>query len=228
MLNDKTLIRDHGSVMSIDIDLDERTEILAEITRRITDLNEESLVRLSEFISFLKWQEEQWRSPTLGELEGSQPQVIWRFDMVEQFAHARQASTQAPAGMEIKVGPASSGGELRPAIWEHPPVAGAAVIEYQFTVPMAVERLRFRASVGVRDGSLITDNNPVAFRLYVNGHKLWSTLKASCRWDPVEIVLPSLAGREVTVQLVTDGLGDARWNWAVWGDPQVVGYASAT
>lgn len=213
--------------MSIDYEADGRTEILAEITRRVSDLNEESLVRLSEFISFLKWQEEQWRSPTLEELGGNQPQVIWRFDMVEQFANARQASTQAPAGMEIKMGTASSGGDLRPAIWEHPPVTGAAVIEYQFTVPIAVERLRFRGSVGVRDGALITDNNPVAFRLYVNGRKLWSTLKSSCRWDAVEIALPSLAGREVTVQLVTDGLGDARWNWAVWGEPQVVGYASA-
>ena len=214
--------------MSTGDELDGFAEILAEITRRISDLNEESLVRLSEFVSFLKWQEEQWRSPTLEELDGSQPQVVWRFDLVEQFASARQASTQAPAGMEIKIGPASSGGELRPAIWEHPPVAGAAVVEYQFTVPMAVERLHFRGSVGVRDGALISDNNPVAFRLVINGHKLWSTLKASCRWDPVEVVLPSLAGREVTVQLVTDGLGAARWNWAVWGDPQVVGFASAT
>lgn len=213
--------------MSTDNEFDERDEILAEITRRISDLNEESLVRLSEFVSFLKWQEEQWRSPTLEEMKGGQPQVIWRYDLLEQFESARQASTQSPAGMEIKLGPASSGGELRPAIWEHPPVAGAAVIEYQFRVPMAVERLIFRGSVGVRDGALISDDNPVAFRLIVDGRKLWSTLKSSCHWDPVETALPSLAGREVTVQLVTDGLGDARWNWAVWGDPQVVGYASA-
>jgi hypothetical protein len=35
--------------------------------------------------------------------------------------------------------------------------------------------------------------------------------------------LPTLAGQPVTIQLVTDGLGDARWNWAVWGTPLLIG-----
>jgi hypothetical protein len=26
------------------------------------------------------------------------------------------------------------------------------------------------------------------------------------------------------VQFATDGLGDNRWNWAVWAEPQLLGY----
>jgi hypothetical protein len=92
-------------------------------------------------------------------------------------------------------------------------------------VPATAERLRFRAKVGIRNGSLIAEmpDNYVAFRFFVNGHRLWSTTKNTTTWDDVSVDLPTLAGEYATIQLVTDGLGDSRWNWAVWGTPLLIG-----
>ena len=41
---------------------DSRQESIDAILRRISDLNEQSLTQLSQYISYLKWQEELWHS----------------------------------------------------------------------------------------------------------------------------------------------------------------------
>jgi len=57
--------------------------------RRIADLSDESLILLSQYISFLKWQEEQWHSPEVWEdVKGDE--VAWIYDLIEHFAGARQ------------------------------------------------------------------------------------------------------------------------------------------
>ena len=87
--------------------------------------------------------------------------------------------------------------EQRLSIWQHPPTAGASVVQYQFMVPADGARLRFRAKVGIRNGSLIAESpdNYVAFRFYVNGVRLWSTTKNTTTWDDVSVDLPTLAGQ---------------------------------
>lgn len=199
-----------------------RQDEIEAIFRRIADLSEESLTQLSQFISFLKWQEEQWHSPSAWEPEGGL-RPVWVYDLIEHFGEARQAATHDPAGMEIKVAPASCGGLVRQAIWQHPPAVGVSVLEYQFVVPHDVDVLKMRFAAGVRDGALLSPDNQVAFRVRVNGRILWSHLKGEVGWDSFVLDLPSLAGHEAVVQLITDPLGNSRWNWAVWGEPQIVG-----
>ncbi len=207
-------------------DLDSRQATLDALIRRIQDLSEESLLQLSQFIGYLKWQEELWHSL----LEEPQAEVqegwhlTWKFDLLEHFPQARIASTREPDLMEVKVGVATCGMIRRPALWQHPPVHGSAVVEYQIPVPPQVDRLRMRFAVGIRDGALMEGDNVCAFRIYVNGLRLWSTTKQSHPWERHEIDLPNLAGQEAVVQLMTDGLGDPRWNWAVWAEPQLLGY----
>ena len=192
------------------------------LLRRIADLSDESLILLSQYISFLKWQEEQWHSPEEWEDVGDN-EVAWIYDLIEHFSQARQAATIDPRGMEIKVAPASCEGVIRPAIWQHPPVKGEAVLEYQIQTPMDVDVLKMQFSAGVRDGALLSDDNQVAFRVRVNGRLLWTHLKDKATWDDFVIDLPSLAGQTMVVQLITDALGNSRWNWAVWGEPRVIG-----
>ena len=215
------------------------TDLYDSIVRRIADLSEESLLQLSHYISFLKWQEEQWREWEEDELlldataeagaieSGQSPQqrARWVYDFIEHFEQATVTATDAVSGMEVRVGPAICGLEQRLAIWQHPPARGASVSQYQLDVPSNVERLRLRTKVGIRNGSLIeqSPDNFVAFRILVNGLRLWSTTKNSTSWDDVAVELPSLAGEFITLQFVTDGLGDSRWNWAVWGTPLLVG-----
>jgi len=194
------------------------------ITRRIADLSEESLMQLSQYISYLKWQEEQWHSPQVWE-EDAGFETVWLYDLIEHFHEARQAATIDPAGMEIKLGPASCGGVVRQAIWQHPPARGVSVLEYEIEVPAEVDLLKLRFAAGVRDGALLTPDNQVAFRVRVNSLPLWSHLKGETGWDTFTIELPSLAGQSMVLQLITDPLGNSRWNWAVWGEPQLIGLA---
>lgn len=204
---------------------DVRKETIDAIVRRISDLNDQSLTQLSQYISYLKWQEELWHSLLDEEVQpGPDQTLIWQYDFLEGFPGARKVSTRSPDLMEIKVGLATCGMVQQNALWEHPPVLGAAVCEYQLHVPSEVESLRLRFAVGLRDGALMEGDNWCAFRVYVNGVRLWSSTKQSNEWERYVIDVPSLGGQDIVVQFVTDGLGDNRWNWAVWAEPQLLGY----
>jgi hypothetical protein len=205
--------------------IDARQETIDALGRRISDLNEHSLTQLSQYISYLKWQEELWHS-LLDEEGASDPDqaLLWQYDFVEAFPAARKVATRTADLMEIKVGVASCGMVQQMAIWEHPPVAGSAVCEYTVQAPPDLNALKVRFAVGVRDGAMMEGDNMCAFRLFVNGVRLWSTTKQSNQWERYLLDLPSLAGQEIVIQFMTDGLGDNRWNWAVWGEPLLLGY----
>ncbi|MBK8049934.1 MAG: hypothetical protein IPK16_24205 [Anaerolineales bacterium] len=205
--------------------IDARQESIDAIVRRISDLSEQSLTQLSQYISYLKWQEELWHS-LLEDDDVIDPDqsLTWQYDFIEAFPAARKVATRAPDLMEITTGMASCGMVQQLAIWEHPPVTGAAVCEYTLRVPPDLNALRLRFAIGVRDGALMEGDNLVAFRIVVNGIRLWSTTKQTNPWERFNIDLPSLAGQDLVIQFMTDGLGDNRWNWAVWGEPLLLGY----
>jgi len=205
--------------------LDARKETVDALVRRISDLNDQSLTQLSQFISYLKWQEELWHSLLEDEL-APQPDhaLLWQFDFLEGFPAARQAATRSAKGMEIKVAVASCGMVQQMALWQHPPSIGSAVCEYSLAVPPNIDSLRLRFAVGIRDGAVMEGDNLCAFRVYVNGVRIWSTTKQTTTWERYLLDLPSLAGQEIVIQFMTDGLGDTRWNWAVWAEPVLLGY----
>lgn len=205
--------------------LDARKETVNAIIRRISDLNEQSLTQLSQYISYLKWQEELWNSLLDDEAAPSADQaLIWQFDFLEAFPAARKAATRSPKLMEIKVDVASCGMVQQLALWEHPPVIGSAVCEYTVAVPGEVDSLRLRFGVGIRDGAQMEGDNLCAFRVLVNGMRVWSTTKQSNVWERFIIDLPSLTGQTAVIQFMTDGLGNPSWNWAVWAEPMLLGY----
>lgn len=206
---------------------DARDEMADAVVRRIADLNEQSLAQLSQYISYLKWQEELWNGLLDDEAASRRGQtLVWQYDFLEGFPAANTVSTREPDMMEIKVGMAHCGMVQQMALWEHPPVVGSAVCEYQLHVPLEVEGLRLHFAVGIRDGAMMEGDNLCAFRIYVNSRRVWSTTKQSNDWERYIIDLPSRAGQDLVVQFVTDALGDSRWNWAVWAEPQLLGYSS--
>lgn len=206
---------------------DARQELIDSVVRRIDDLNEQSLLQLSQHISYLKWQEELWHSLLdEAETDDSGLRLAWKYDLLDAFPEARKEATRNPDLMEVKVGVASSGMIQQLALWQHPPVVGSAVVEYEIHVPVEIDRLRMHFAVGIRDGALMEGDNLCAFRVYVNGMRLWSTTKQSCVWERHQIDLPNLGGQTAVVQLMTDSLGNNRWNWAAWAEPQLLGYAA--
>jgi len=208
--------------------LDARRETINAIIRRISDLNEQSLTQLSQYISYLKWQEELWNSLLDERDHEAAPSphqaLIWQYDFLEAFPAARKASTRSPKLMEIKVDRASCGMVQQLSLWEHPPVIGSAVCEYTVAVPAEVDALRLRFAVGIRDGAIMEEDNLCAFRILVNGMRIWSTTKQSNEWERFVIDLPSLSGQEFVLQFLTDGLGNPSWNWAVWAEPTLLGF----
>ena len=147
----------------------------------------------------------------------------WQFDFVENFKEASVTASRDPAGMEIKVDTAVCAGVARAAVWEHPPVSGSAIIGYLVPVPTGFRKIKLKFSIGIRDGSELQTDRYVAFRVLVNGWKLWSTTKNSRVWEQHEIDMPQLSSDVARIEFVTDGMGDNRWNWAVWGEPRLVG-----
>ena len=106
-------------------------ETLDAVIRRIHDLNEQSLLQLSQYLSYLKWQEELWQS--LLEEEGTDETgyaLVWKCDLLELFPNSRQSATRTPDLMEVRIDTASCGMVQQPALWQHPPVEGSAVVEY--------------------------------------------------------------------------------------------------
>ena len=204
-----------------------RQELLDAVIRRIHDLNEHSLSQLSHYLGYLKWQEELWQS--LLEEEGTDEDgfaLVWKCDLLDLFPTSRQSATRTPDLMEVRIDTASCGMMQQPALWLHPPVDGSAVVEYDLRVPPEVDRLRMQFAIGIRDGAQMEDDNFCAFRVLLNGVRIWSSTKQSCEWERFVTDLPNQAGQHSVLQLMTDGLGNSRWNWAVWAEPQLLGYAA--
>jgi hypothetical protein len=124
--------------------------------------------------------------------------------------------------MEVRVGEAVCGAESRMALWQHPPVRGASIVEYHVPVPTNVKNLRLRFWTGIRDGSQLAEGNVVAFRLFVNGWRIWSDTQHARLWKLHEVAMPTLPGDIARLQFVTDGLGNHEWAWSVWGEPKLI------
>ncbi len=182
-----------------------------ELSTLLSQLSEENQQKVREYIEYLRWREAQ-----------KQARSTWTYNFVEHFSDAECRAERDAAGMEIKIADATCGGVRHAALWEHPPVSGAAKVGYVVPIPSNLHGLRLRFAIGIRDGAQLPPERYVAFRVMVNDWKLWSAVKNSHRWDDYELVMPELSANVVRIVFITDGLGDHRWNWAVWGEPRLV------
>ena len=188
---------------------------LEQLVGQLESLTPESLAELASFVEYLKWKQ--------GPLPTSGVGRAWAFDFVEHFRRAIVSADHDPAGMEIRVGEATCGGDSRMGLWQHPPVQGSALVEYQVPVPAEVSNMRLQFATGIRDGSQLAEGNVVAFRIFVNDWRIWSDTQHARGWKQHEIVMPTLPGDIARVQFATDGLGNHQWAWAVRGEPKLVG-----
>jgi len=188
---------------------------LEEIVEELESLTPESLSELALMVEYLKWKQSEALAQTGGR--------AWVVNLIELFRSATTTSDHDTAGMEVRVGEAVCDAEPRMALWEHPPVHGAASVEFQVPVAAEIRNLRLSFATGIRDGSRLAGGNVVAFRIFVNGWRLWSDTQHTRAWRQHEIALPALSGDVARIQFITDGLGNHEWAWAVWGEPQLIG-----
>jgi hypothetical protein len=175
-------------------------------------LSEENLQKVLDYAEYLSWNESQ-----------AQTRRMWTYDFIEHFGSADCGAERDGAGLEIKIADASCGGVTRASLWEHPPLTGAARVGYAVPIPTKLRKLKLRFAIGIRDGAELPADRYVAFRVAVNDWKLWSAVKNSLSWDEYEVEMPELASDVARIVFITDGLGDHRWNWAVWAEPRLEG-----
>ncbi len=173
-----------------------------EITRWLNHLSADDLARVRAFIAALP---SAARAP------------VWSFDFLEHFSEATQS------GMEVKIADATCAQITRRALWEHPPMSGSAIVAYLVPIPADAHHVTLKFAIGIRDGAELPPDRFVAFRVLVNGWKLWSAVKNSHEWEEHTVQMPQLESDLIRIEFVTDGLGDNRWNWAVWGEPRLEG-----
>lgn len=169
---------------------------------------------MAEFVAFLQWQEIQKQAAGA---EG------WSFSFIEAFKEAAVFASREAAGMDVKLAPASVGGEIKPALWAHPPLVGQAIIEYHVPVSQQVSQIRLRLAFGIRDGAEIAPDNLVAFSVRVNGLRVWGQQSNAQSWQTVEIPLNLVNGDIARIEFATEALGSHQWTWAVWGEPELRG-----
>jgi hypothetical protein len=176
----------------------------------LEQLNDAQVTRVRAFVRDLLQGE-----PAAGE--------TWHYDFIEKFAEAKISAQRDRAGMEVQAADAWCDGVAKRALWEHPPLAGAAIVSYAVPIPRQLRGLKLKFYVGIRDGAQLPSDRFIAFRVIVNGWKLWSVVKNSRAWDEHTVTMPELASDIARIEFQTDGLGDHRWNWAVWGEPRLIG-----
>ncbi len=189
---------------------------IEEITALLSNLSEPNREQVKTFIEFL------------ASRQADVSTAAWCFDFVENFREATLSASRDPSGMEVKVADATCAGQTQMALWEHPPVVGSASVGYVVPVPPGLRDVKLKFAIGIRDGAELPADRFVAFRVVVNGWKLWSTVKNSHVWEEHAVAMPQLSSDVARVEFVTDGLGQHQWDWAVWGAPRMEGESTAT
>jgi len=197
---------------------------IEEIAARLAGLSPRGLEEVRAFVELVHRKEAGVVDPATYSGVSS---AAWSFDFLENLREATLSASRDPAGMEIRVADATCGGVTRPALWEHPPASGSANVGFLVPVPSGLNPIKLKFATGIRDGAELPTDRGVAFRVLVNGWKLWSTVKNARAWEEHELEMPQIGSDVARIEFVTDGLGDSRWNWAVWGEPRLEGEKQA-
>mgnify|MGYP001208945161 FL=1 len=191
-----------------------------DLQEKIAGLSQGDKALVRDFLRFLAWRQEQARE------EDAARRRPWQYSFLEHFDEASVSSSKDPAGMEVKVAIATAGGFARPALWQHPPVTGEALVTFHVPVPAGIRNLRLQFATGIRDGAQGEDQL-IAFRIRVDGWQIWSRANWPNRWEPALVQLPFQAGSMLELAFATDGLGRHPWAWAVWAEPALIGELAA-
>jgi len=190
---------------------------LEELIDELESLTPQSVDELARFVRYLKWKQD----PAQAEVSG-----VWAFDFVEHFRRAVVSAEHDPAGMEISVGEAACGGEWRMALWEHPPLRGSAMIEYQVPVPATVRNLCLRSppasamghiwprATSSPSGCLSTAGSCGATRSTRSGGK---SMSLPCPPCPAMWPASSSSPTDWQPRVGLGGVGRAQADWRKWG-----------
>jgi len=143
-------------------------------------------------------------------------------DLVQAF---RSAQVAHPKLTEVRPR-AQAGGVVQAALFAHP--AGPKQpgrITYSVELPKAGpdDLLLLVFQIALADGvQLRPEHDGVQFGVEVDGHRVFSRRCRQTQWEPHGVDLMPWAGQRVRLALVTDGLANTGFDWALWGRPEIV------
>ena len=105
----------------------------------------------------------------------------------------------------------------RPSLSLHPPDHGMTVADYALRLPETPAR--FHCFTGLRDGS---KSQGCGFRVTVNGQTVAYRRMLPGQWEELGADLTTWAGQPVLLSLVTDSEGSFGFDWAAWGEPELI------
>ncbi|MGH9445796.1 MAG: hypothetical protein ACRD3O_08735, partial [Terriglobia bacterium] len=114
----------------------------------------------------------------------------------------------------------TSGGVAKLAASAYTPEGGKAILAWAVQLPANAQTLQVTA--GLWDGPASLNNNVpytgVGFSVVVDGQQLWDQTIQTNGWNSTSIDISQWAGQDVVVELVTDSLGSATFDWSNWAD----------
>ena len=144
------------------------------------------------------------------------------YDFGDHFRDAKVADA-----LSAKPGQWTSGGIKKRGFSLHPTQKNA-IARYEVTLPSIApgERLILTFSAGLNDG-LKTDDpkNPfdgVRSSVKIEGKQIFSADLSETRWVDGAADLTSFAEKQIEVVFITDSKGNSNYDWASWGEPQVI------
>ena len=161
------------------------------------------------------------------------------YEFMEHFYDPSTERQEASPGHIRLLQKAECSNIAHPAIFEHPPKEGDAILTYRLRglpVPPAKFRLSFRYGVVDKlyeepSGALLEESdfrsfegNRVMFSTRVDGKEIFRSPQYGHEWSPtIERGLLEAPNGDLTVEFRTNAMGEPRGNWAAWGEPKLVG-----
>lgn len=143
-------------------------------------------------------------------------------DLLEAFGSAQVAH---PKLTELRR-PARAGGVAQDALFVHPAAPNKpGRVAYTVELPKLAsdELLLLVFQIALADGvQLRAQEDGVRFGVELEGQRVFARRCRQTRWEPHGVDLSAWAGRRVTLTLVTDGLANTSYDWALWGSPQLL------
>ncbi|MCL6519404.1 MAG: hypothetical protein K6T99_06190 [Armatimonadetes bacterium] len=146
------------------------------------------------------------------------------YDFAKHFEDAK-ISNALSAGTGAK---AFTSGKVRKYSIALHPTSGEATATYNITLPVIGkgERLVIIFSAGMADGFVTNDpdhpSDGVKFILRIDGREVFTRDLATTGWSYGAADLTEKAGKKVNIVFVTDAKSNSNYDWAAWGEPQIL------
>jgi hypothetical protein len=169
-----------------------------------------------------------------GEGATASSQELWMYDFFEHFVEPDPDKMRPNEDIYVHER-LISGGVAKPGIFQHPPPHGSSRLPYgPIRIPDHIRELKLNFFIAILDerpgggrqkkfSDRPFEGDALKFGVRINNKRveLLNSLLNSVGWVHHSLLIEP-TGDRLTVEFITDAMGDHTYNWAVWGEPRLV------